>query len=216
MSLSVSRLIIIFKLKKVTYFSNIFDDSNYINFCLFWFCFGFWICISALLACVSVHHICAWTCGGQKRSVDPPQVELQVAVSHVLWSEPWSSGKTTSILIQWAISPAPKESLWTAYSYPTTHWCSIHGHTPNIRHLILCWTICFTVCVSSLIFLHALTNLLLIFDFFWRGVGVFVFLSLENFSQAPLQGCCLRSLPSAPPLKPWNITVTTILMFFTY
>lgn len=129
-----------------------------------------------------------------------------------LWSEPWSSGKTTNILIQWAIFPAPKESVWTAYTYPTTHWCSIHGHTPNIRHLILCWTICFTVCVSSLIFLHALTNLLLIFNYFFGGVGVFIFLSLENFSQAPLQGCCLHSPSSAPPLKPWSITVTTILM----
>lgn len=59
MSLSVSRLIIIFKLKKVTYFSNIFDDSNYIIFLfvlvLFWL-LNMYKCFACMCVCAS--HMC--------------------------------------------------------------------------------------------------------------------------------------------------------------
>lgn len=52
----------------------------------------------------------AGACGGQKRSLDPLELELQMVVSHLMWvlqTEPRSSAEAASAMNNWAISPAP-------------------------------------------------------------------------------------------------------------
>lgn len=65
--------------------------------------------ISVLLACMSVDHICAGTCGGQKRALNPLE-EIQGAGSCPVWVmgiELQSSSRTVRAVNCCAASSAP-------------------------------------------------------------------------------------------------------------
>jgi hypothetical protein len=75
----------------------------------------------SLFSCMSVYNLWAWCSERPERSLDPPQLELQRIVIYcmMLWIEPVSSGRATSAMNCWAISPGLKTffNLFSGYQF---------------------------------------------------------------------------------------------------
>jgi hypothetical protein len=68
---------------------------------------------------MSAHHICAWSCGGQKKLSDHLEQELQTAVRHyacVLEIKPSSSARATRNLTA-DILLCPEQNIFSSYYY---------------------------------------------------------------------------------------------------
>lgn len=87
----------------------LYSLTNYylLTFYVYWY---FTWCVPFLSGYTfgNVYHLLTGDCGGQKRTLDSLELELQVAMSYhvVLATEPWSSARTVSSLNCWAIFPA--------------------------------------------------------------------------------------------------------------